>query len=142
LTKPGQPSKIALILSLICSGGKNKMITLTQAAADKLQTIKAEKGIPDHALRVFVSGGGCSGLSYGMTFAQGEDFGDQVFEANGVKVVVDMGSIQYVDGAEIDYIDSLMGGGFRIENPNAVQSCACGSSFRTAAGEQGTPCGH
>jgi iron-sulfur cluster assembly protein len=118
------------------------MITLTQAAADKLQTIKAEKGIPDHALRVFVSGGGCSGLSYGMTFAQGEDFGDQVFEANGVKVVVDMGSIQYVDGAEIDYIDSLMGGGFRIENPNAVQSCACGSSFRTAAGEQGTPCGH
>ncbi|HXV42323.1 MAG TPA: iron-sulfur cluster assembly accessory protein [Anaerolineae bacterium] len=118
------------------------MITLTSAAAEKLQGIMAEKGITDHALRVFVSGGGCSGLSYGMTFAEGPEFGDQEFHMNGVKVVVDMGSIQYVDGAEIDYIDSLMGGGFRIENPNAVQSCACGSSFRTSAGEQGTPCSH
>jgi iron-sulfur cluster assembly protein len=118
------------------------MITLTPAAAGKLQHIMNEKGLANLALRVFVSGGGCSGLSYGMTFAEGAEFGDQEFEANGVKVVVDMGSIQYVDGAEIDYIDSLMGGGFRIENPNAVQSCACGSSFRTAAGEQGTPCQH
>jgi iron-sulfur cluster assembly protein len=118
------------------------MITLTQTAAGKLQHIMTEKGLAQHALRVFVSGGGCSGLSYGMTFSEGAEFGDQEFEINGVKVVVDMGSIQYLDGAEIDYIDSLMGGGFRIENPNAVQSCACGSSFRTEAGEQGTPCGH
>ena len=118
------------------------MITLTPVASDKLQGIMTEKGIPDYALRVFVSGGGCSGLSYGMTFAQGPEMGDQIFEANGVKVVVDPASIAYLDGAEIDYIDSLMGGGFRIENPNAVQSCACGSSFRTAAGEQGTPCSH
>ncbi len=117
------------------------MITLTLSAADKLQGIMTEKGITDHALRVFVSGGGCSGLSYGMTFAQEAELGDQIFEVNGVKIVVDPGSIQYLDGAEIDYIDSLMGGGFRIENPNAVQSCACGSSFRTTAGEQGTPCG-
>lgn len=118
------------------------MITLTPAAAGKLQNIMTEKGLSKHALRVFVSGGGCSGLSYGMTFSEGAEFGDQEFDVNGVKVVVDMGSIQYLDGAEIDYIDSLMGGGFRIENPNAVQSCACGSSFRTAAGEQGTPCSH
>jgi iron-sulfur cluster assembly protein len=118
------------------------MITLTQTAVDKLQYIMTEKGLASHALRVFVSGGGCSGLSYGMTFSEGAEFGDQEFDINGVKVVVDMGSIQYLDGAEIDYIDSLMGGGFRIENPNAVQSCSCGSSFRTAAGEQGTPCGH
>jgi iron-sulfur cluster assembly accessory protein len=118
------------------------MITLTPVASDKLQGLMTEKGIQDYALRVFVSGGGCSGLSYGMTFAQGPEMGDQVFEANGVKVVVDPASIAYLDGAEIDYIDSLMGGGFRIENPNAVQSCACGSSFRTAAGEQGTPCSH
>ncbi len=116
------------------------MITLTSAAADKLQGIMQEKNISGYALRVFVSGGGCSGLSYGMTFAEGAELGDQTFEVNGVQVVVDPGSIQYLDGAEIDYIDSLMGGGFRIENPNAVQSCACGSSFRTAAGEQGTPC--
>ena len=118
------------------------MITLTPVASDKLQGLMTEKGIQNYALRVFVSGGGCSGLSYGMTFAQGPEMGDQVFEANGVKVVVDPASIAYLDGAEIDYIDSLMGGGFRIENPNAVQSCACGSSFRTAAGEQGTPCSH
>ena len=116
------------------------MITLSPAAADKLQGIMQEKNISGYALRVFVSGGGCSGLSYGMTFAEGAELGDQTFEVNGVQVVVDPGSIQYLDGAEIDYIDSLMGGGFRIENPNAVQSCACGSSFRTAAGEQGTPC--
>ena len=63
------------------------MITLTQIAADKLEKIMAEKGVIDHALRVFVSGGGCSGLSYGMTFAEGPEMGDQVFEANGVKVV-------------------------------------------------------
>lgn len=118
------------------------MITLTPIATEKLQGIMTEKGIHDYALRVFVSGGGCSGLSYGMTFAEGPEIGDQIFEANGVKVVIDPASIAYLDGAEIDYIDSLMGGGFRIENPNAVQSCACGSSFRTAAGEQGTPCSH
>jgi iron-sulfur cluster assembly protein len=118
------------------------MITLTTAAADQLQRVMQEKGMNDYALRVFVSGGGCSGLSYGMTFAEGPELGDQVFDGGGVKVVVDPGSIQYLNGAEIDYIDSLMGGGFRIENPNAVRSCACGSSFQTAAGEHGTPCSH
>lgn len=118
------------------------MIILTELASDKLQNIMTEKGLHDYALRVFVSGGGCSGLSYGMTFAEGPELGDQVFEASGVKVVVDPGSYPYLDGAEIDYIDSLMGGGFRIENPNAVRTCSCGSSFQTSAGERGTPCSH
>jgi iron-sulfur cluster assembly protein len=118
------------------------MITLTSSAQDQLTKIMTEKGLGEHALRVFVSGGGCSGLSYGMTFADGPEFGDQVFENGSLKVVIDMGSIAYLDGAEIDYIDSLMGGGFRIENPNAVRTCACGSSFQTTAGEQGTPCSH
>jgi iron-sulfur cluster assembly protein len=118
------------------------MITLTSSAAGQLHQVMTDKGISDHALRVFVSGGGCSGLSYGMTFSEGPELGDQVFQAGEVKVVVDPGSIQYLDGAEIDYIDSLMGGGFRIENPNAVRSCACGSSFQTTHGEQGTPCSH
>ncbi|GAB4425146.1 MAG: hypothetical protein Kow0031_04550 [Anaerolineae bacterium] len=116
------------------------MITLTSSASNMLQKVMADKGLNNHALRVFVSGGGCSGLSYGMTFAEGPELGDQIFEAGDVTVVVDPGSISYLDGAEIDYIDSLMGGGFRIENPNAVRSCACGSSFQTSAGEQGTPC--
>jgi iron-sulfur cluster assembly protein len=118
------------------------MINLTATAAEKLDKIMSEKGLADHALRVFVSGGGCSGLSYGMTFAEGPEADDQVFQENGLKIIVDPGSFYYLDGVEIDYIDSLMGGGFRIENPNAVQSCACGSSFRTEAGEKGTPCGH
>jgi iron-sulfur cluster assembly accessory protein len=118
------------------------MITLTEMAADKLGKIMTEKGLADHALRVFVSGGGCSGLSYGMTFAPAPEEDDQVFEAGGVKVVVDPGSIFYLEGAEIDYIDNLMGGGFRIENPNAVQTCSCGSSFRTEAGEKGHSCRH
>ena len=116
------------------------MITLTDTAAIHLHKVMEDKGIEDYSLRVFVSGGGCSGLSYGMTFAEGPELGDQIFDAGSIKVVVDPGSIQYLDGAEIDYVDSLMGGGFRIENPNAVRSCACGSSFQTAAGEQGTPC--
>ena len=118
------------------------MIKLTATAASQLQQVMTEKGLADHALRVFVSGGGCSGLSYGMTFSEGPEIGDQVYEAEGVQIVIDPGSIQYLDGAEIDYIDSLMGGGFRIENPNAIQSCACGSSFRTSANQQGTPCSH
>lgn len=118
------------------------MITITETAASQLQKVMQDKGIENHALRVFVSGGGCSGLSYGMTFAEGPEIGDQTFDNGLIKVVVDPGSIQYLKGAEIDYIDSLMGGGFRIENPNAVRSCACGSSFQTGAGEQGTPCSH
>lgn len=118
------------------------MITLTETAADKLHKILEEKGLMDHGLRVFVSGGGCSGLQYGMTFAQGPMEDDEIFEDRNIKLIVDPGSLNYLIGAQIDYVDSLMGGGFRIENPNAMQSCACGSSFRTAAGERGTPCRH
>jgi iron-sulfur cluster assembly accessory protein len=116
------------------------MITITETAANQLKKVMQDKGIENYALRVFVSGGGCSGLSYGMTFAEGPEIGDQTFDNGLIKVVVDPGSFQYLKGAEIDYIDSLMGGGFRIENPNAVRSCSCGSSFQTAAGEQGTSC--
>lgn len=117
-------------------------ITLTAPASEQLQRIMTEKGIENHALRVFVSGGGCSGLNYGMTFAEGAEIDDKIIESSGLKIVVDPASVFYLKGAEIDYIDSLMGGGFRIENPNAVQTCSCGSSFRTGAGEQGTPCSH
>lgn len=116
------------------------MITITSPASEKLTTIMTEKGISNYALRVFVSGGGCSGLNYGMTFSEAPEADDRVFDTDGLKVVVDPASLEYLVGAEIDYIDNLIGGGFRIENPNAVQSCSCGSSFRTAAGEQGTPC--
>lgn len=108
------------------------VISLTETAAEKLDGIMREKGVREsHALRVFVSGGGCSGLQYGMTFDPAPREVDTVFMQHGVRVVIDPQSLQYMEGATIDYVDSLMGGGFHIENPNAVSSCGCGSSFKT-----------
>jgi len=111
------------------------LITLTETAAEKLAGIMDEKGVREtHGLRVFVSGGGCSGLQYGMTFDNNPRAVDHVFEQRGLRVIIDPQSLNYMAGAEIDYVDSLMGGGFHIENPNAVSSCGCGHSFRTEDG--------
>lgn len=113
-------------------------VGLTQAAADKLRGILDEKGLADtHGLRVFVQGGGCGGMQYGMAFENTERPGDQVFEQHGLQVYVDPTSLFYINGANIDYIESLMGGGFHIENPQAVSSCGCGSSFRTQQSHTG-----
>ncbi len=112
------------------------MVTLTPLAAQKLQTLVAEKNLPGYGLRVFVSGGGCSGMQYGMAFENTTEEGDFVFESNGVRVYLDSASATYLEGANVDYVDSLMGGGFRIENPNAVSSCSCGQSFSTEQGGQ------
>jgi iron-sulfur cluster assembly accessory protein len=108
------------------------VLNLTPSASDKLLGLMREKQLDNHALRVFVAGGGCSGLQYGMTFDDETHPGDSEFEVNGLKVRVDPMSLRYVQGANIDYQESLMGGGFKIENPNAVSSCGCGSSFRPA----------
>lgn len=119
-------------------------VTLTAAAAARLQRVMAEKGLPEAGLRVFVSGGGCSGLQYGMAFVTEAEPDDVVFSSEGVQVHVDPVSIQYVQGAHIDFEDNLMGGGFKIENPNAVSACGCGSSFRTkdsGADASGGGCG-
>src|SRR5829696_3651942 len=113
------------------------MITITPAAVDQLKAFLVEQGTPDHALRVFVAPGGCSGLQYGMTIDEQSDEGDEVIETEGVKVLVDNFSAMYLEGAEIDYVNSLMGGGFTVRNPNAVASCACGHSFDTG-GNAGT----
>ena len=114
------------------------MITLTTSAAEKLGGILDQKGIKDtHGLRVFVKGGGCGGMQYGMTFDEGTKEDDEVYEQHGVRVIVDPTSLFYVNGANIDYVDNLMGGGFNIENPNATSSCGCGSSFRTATTHTG-----
>ncbi len=123
------------------------MITLTSSAAEKLGGIMQEKGLLEsHALRVFVRGGGCGGMQYGMTFDEARD-GDEVYEQHGMRVIVDPTSLFYVEGASIDYVDSLMGGGFHIDNPQATSSCGCGSSFRTAKTHDGEEvaeksCGH
>jgi iron-sulfur cluster assembly accessory protein len=106
-------------------------ITLTPMAADKLGQILQEKNLTDHGLRVFVAGGGCSGLQYGMAFESASRDMDTIIDQHGLKVYVDPVSLEYLYGASIDYVDGLMGAGFRIDNPNAVAACGCGSSFRT-----------
>ena len=107
-------------------------ILITSAAAAKVRGLLTERDLPGHGLRVFVSGGGCSGMQYGMAIEGTPREFDNVVEADGVRVYVDPTSMMYLAGAKIDYVDNLMGGGFRIENPNAVTSCGCGHSFKTA----------
>jgi len=122
-------------------------VVLTESAAEKLGGILDQKGLADtHGLRVFVKGGGCGGMQYGMTFDEGSREDDMVFETHGMRVIVDPTSLFYIQGANIDYVENLMGGGFHIDNPNAVSSCGCGSSFRTAQSHNGeempNSCGH
>lgn len=111
-------------------------ITLTDKASNRLKEIIKAKG-ESLALRVMVRAGGCSGFEYGMALERNPRPDDNVSEVEGVKVVVDGNSLKYLDGSTIDFVDSLMGGGFAINNPNAASSCGCGQSFRTA-GEAGT----
>jgi iron-sulfur cluster assembly protein len=109
-------------------------VELTPTAVEKLREVMSSKGLAEAGLRVFVSGGGCSGLQYGMAFETGSgEEDDHVFTSAGVIVFVDPVSIGYLQGARIDFEDSLMGGGFKIENPNAVSSCGCGHSFKTSS---------
>lgn len=106
-------------------------IHLTDTAVGVIKNLLVQKNVPDYGLRVFVSGGGCSGLQYGMALEAEARPYDNVFEQGGVKVFVDPTSMMYLNQATIDYEESLMGGGFKIENPNAVSSCGCGHSFKT-----------
>ena len=107
------------------------LVTVTDAAARKVIELRSREGKDEARLRLFVKSGGCSGFSYGLAFDDKLNEGDRVEDHAGVPVIIDSFSAQYVDGAEIDYVDSLMGSGFAINNPNAVSSCACGSSFNT-----------
>ena len=106
------------------------MVTLTETAAKKVETLRLEEGKPDWGLRLRVVGGGCSGFSYELGWEDAAQEGDEVVEASGVKVYVDPSSVQYVGGAQIDYVDSLYGSGFSINNPNSKGSCGCGHSFQ------------
>lgn len=104
-------------------------ITLTELTAGKVKEFIREEGDKDLLLRVFVTGGGCSGFQYGFTFAEQPEEDDTVFEQHGVKLVVDPMSYQYLVGAVIEYEESLAGSRFTIKNPNAGTTCGCGSSF-------------
>ena len=106
-------------------------LVFSDNAANKVKQLIEEEGNPELKLRVFVTGGGCSGLQYGMAFDDSQRPGDEVVEVDGVRIVVDDFSAPYIQGSEIDYVDSLMGAGFTVHNPNAVHSCSCGHSFDT-----------
>jgi iron-sulfur cluster assembly accessory protein len=112
------------------------MITLTTKAADKVKGIleQEKENLPEGGLRIYVQGGGCSGFQYGMVLDEISE-GDQVIEAEGVKVIVDPMSLRHLDGAEVDYKEDMMGGGFAIKNPNAQSTCGCGHSFTPGEGD-------
>ena len=109
-------------------------VTVTLKATEKLRELMKDdnKDPEKDALRVFVQGGGCSGFQYGLMLNEEVTDTDQIFESNGIKVVIDPISIRYVQGAEVDFVENDTGGGFAIKNnPNAKSTCGCGSSFST-----------
>ncbi|MGB7219353.1 MAG: iron-sulfur cluster insertion protein ErpA [Vicinamibacterales bacterium] len=106
------------------------MINVSETAAAKISELLVEENKPGSGLRVFVQGGGCSGFQYGLMIEEnGQGAADQVFESHGVKLFVDPISIRYLDHAEVDFVDTMTGGGFTIKNPNAKSTCGCGQSF-------------
>jgi iron-sulfur cluster assembly accessory protein len=106
------------------------MIQVSETAASKISELLAEENKAGSGLRVFVQGGGCSGFQYGLMIEEnGKGEMDQIFESNGVKLFVDPISIRYLTGAEVDFVDTVTGGGFTIKNPNATSTCGCGQSF-------------
>ena len=121
------------------------VVSLTPEAQTRLRELLAKEENPQLALRIFVSGGGCSGMQYGMAFDDQRRESDLIVDNDGVQIIVDDFSMSYIRGSEIDYVDGLMGAGFTVHNPNAVHSCSCGHSFDTgddASGAQACGCGH
>jgi iron-sulfur cluster assembly protein len=142
------------VISLRSAQEFQPMLEVTESAAQRLQGMMQEKQLSGYSLRVFVSGGGCSGLQYGMTFDNEQRDGDSIWNAHGLQVLVDPISARYLSGATISFQqDNMLAGAFKIDNPNAVSSCGCGHSFRTrdqaasdedgyASGGCGGGCGH
>lgn len=113
-------------------------LTITEAAANQIFNMMKEEGNENLFLRIGVKGGGCSGLSYGMGFEEEHSDLDLLMELHDLKIVVNKDDVPILNGLKIDYKQNMMGGGFTIDNPNAIASCGCGSSFRTAE-NAGTP---
>jgi iron-sulfur cluster assembly protein len=113
------------------------MITFTDKGAEKVQEFLASQGaeIQTSGLRVGVRGGGCSGFQYALAFDTQRE-GDEVFEDHGLRILVDSPSLPYVRGAVVDYVEGLQGAGFKVDNPNVIAACGCGSSFRVADEEE------
>jgi len=106
-----------------------RRITITDSAAARIAALKAQEEAEGSFLRIAVSGGGCSGFQYGLSFDEETNADDMVFEHGGVRVVVDDVSLDLLNGAEVDFVEDLMGASFQIRNPNAASSCGCGNSF-------------
>ncbi len=104
-------------------------VSLSESAARRIAQLKAQEGAPQSFLRLAVSGGGCSGFQYGFTFDDARQDDDLVFTRDGVELVVDEVSLELVKGAEIDFVEDMMGAYFQVKNPNAASSCGCGNSF-------------
>jgi iron-sulfur cluster assembly accessory protein len=109
--------------------GDERLVRVTASAAKKVGALLTRQGRPNGVLRVAVMGGGCSGLQYKMDLQDGPANRDILVESAGIKVVVDPKSALYVSGSELDYVEALQGGGFKVTNPNAASSCSCGESF-------------
>jgi iron-sulfur cluster assembly accessory protein len=110
---------------------ESQKVNMTPLAVEHVKKLMQERELEGYALRIFVSGGGCSGMQYGMALDNEPRPNDLKFNFDQMTLLVDPQSIQLLDGATIDYVDDLMGGGFKVDNPNAVASCGCGHSFRT-----------
>ncbi len=108
-----------------------ELVNITEGAANKVKDMIRQEGDGHQYLRIFVTGGGCSGMSYGMSFEEKAEEGDKVLEMLGVKVLVDEFSAPFLQGTTVDFQESLMGSGFVINNPNAKSTCGCGHSFHT-----------
>jgi len=107
-------------------------VSLTQPAAAAIRDVLQQKNLPGYALRLFISGGGCSGYQYGLALDSNIRSEDKVFETEGIKLIVDEVSIKYLQGATVDYVDGITSSGFKIINPNAISSCNCGQSFNSS----------
>jgi iron-sulfur cluster assembly accessory protein len=113
---------------------ETQTVELTAPAAEAVKGLLEKRGLEGYALRVYVQGGGCSGFQYGMALEGNIRELDTVVEQHGVKLVIDEVSIEYMRGASIDYVEDVMGNGFKIENPNVLPSCGCGNSTQTNDG--------
>ena len=116
----------------LIEGTEIKTLNLTPTAAEAVKNLLEKRNLEGYALRVFVQGGGCSGFQYGMALEGKIREQDTVVEEHEIQVVIDEVSIEYMRGASIDYIEDVMGSGFKIDNPNAIASCGCGNSFQTS----------
>ncbi|HVB12941.1 MAG TPA: iron-sulfur cluster insertion protein ErpA [Nitrososphaerales archaeon] len=110
--------------------GTSEQLIITDAAVDRIKTLLAKENKPDAGLRLYISGGGCSGMSYGMSIDDAATADDAVVKSKGVKVLVDKLSLIYLRGSKIDFVENLQTSGFQIDNPNAASSCGCGLSFK------------